>query len=212
MPSANSVTSARTRRRYSARRAVLDVFALLNIGGLAAAEASAMSESKPGFALYAFGVLALYVCFWLALRRFEFPIPASIALQLVIVGHLAGRFVHVDGVQLYQVVVLGVHMDKVIHALNSALGAVFIVVLFRQAGLRLRGWEGFVVVMVACGLGALIEIIEFASTYVLATHNVGDYVNNAQDLVANLVGALVGWGIARCTIRDTRRDAGLTAE
>lgn len=203
-------TAAGGHRRYGVRRAVLDGFALLNIGGLAAAEAFSISKARPGFIFYTLGVLALYVGFWLAVRRNEFPVWASIAVQLAVVGHMAGRFVRIDGVQLYQVVVAGVHMDKVIHAFNTGMGAVFLVVLFRTVGLRLMRWEGFIVVMVACGLGALIEIVEFASTYVLVTHNVGGYVNNAQDLVANLAGSLVAWAAMRLALGPAEAAAAAT--
>lgn len=45
-------------------------------------------------------------------------------------------------------------------------------------------------VFAATGLGALNEIIEFSATLMGPT-NVGDYVNNALDLVANLIGAII---------------------
>lgn len=183
--------------RYGLRRGLFDVLAVLNVAGLAAAEAFAFSKARPGFVYYALGVLALYLTLWLVLRRHEFPVWASLLLQSAVVGHMAGRFVYIGGHSLYLFVFAGIHMDKVIHAFNTGAGAVFIVVLFRTLGLKLRGWEGFIVVMVACGMAALIEIIEYTSTLVLVTHNVGDYVNNAQDLVANLGGAILGWVVAR---------------
>lgn len=187
----------RQKLRYTGRRMLFDALALIDVGGMVASEAAVITRALPGFFYYAAGTIGLYIAFWLVLRRHEYPVWASLLLQAAVVGHMAGRFVQVDGNQLYQFVFFGIHTDKVIHLLNTCAGAVFVLVLFRIVDLRLRGWEGFVVAMVAAGLGTVIEIIEFASTYVLATHNVGDYVNNAQDLVANLAGAVLGWAIAR---------------
>ena len=125
---------------------------------------------------------------------------ATLILQTAVLGHLAGWLVTVGGQSLYVVAFWGVPMDKVIHAFNSAAAACFVTAMFRSVGLRLRGWEGFVVVMVVCGLGALIEVIEYIGTLVLTSTSVGDYANNAQDLIANLLGAMVGWGLTRAAI------------
>lgn len=188
-------------RRYSLRRGLFDALAVLDIAGIAAAEASVWGGGRPGYAYYALGTAALYVAFWLVLRRHEYPVWAVLLLQTTVLAHMAGRFVRVDGVQFYQVAVFGgVAVDKVVHAYNTGVGAAFLLVLFRRTGVRLGAWEGLVVVMVACGFGALIEIVEYSSTLVLARHNVGDYANNAQDLIANLAGAVAGWALAHATI------------
>ena len=44
-------------------------------------------------------------------------------------------------------------------------------------------------VLAGMGLGALNEIVEFAATQLMPETNVGDYVNNATDLVFNAMGA-----------------------
>jgi len=54
-----------------------------------------------------------------------------------------------------------------------------------------RGGLAFLVVLAGLGFGAINEIVEFSSTVVLAKTGVGDYVNNALDLVADLLGALL---------------------
>ena len=47
-----------------------------------------------------------------------------------------------------------------------------------------------VVALVACGIGALNEVMEFAAVCMIPNTNVGDYTNNALDLVCNTLGAL----------------------
>ncbi|MGE3107047.1 MAG: DUF2238 domain-containing protein [Phycisphaerales bacterium] len=49
----------------------------------------------------------------------------------------------------------------------------------------------FAAVMIGEGLGALNEIIEFSATRIMPKTNVGDYANNAWDLVFNLAGCIL---------------------
>jgi putative membrane protein len=49
---------------------------------------------------------------------------------------------------------------------------------------------GLIVFLASIGIGALNEVIEF-SVVVLFTSGVGDYFNNALDLVFNAAGALI---------------------
>ena len=46
--------------------------------------------------------------------------------------------------------------------------------------------------VVALGLGALYEIIELFGVSVLGNQEVGDYMNNALDLVFDFLGAILG--------------------
>jgi hypothetical protein len=184
-------------RRWWGRRAFLDAVAVVDIVLIAASEAAAFPNSGVGFKLYAVAVVGIVIALWLVLRRHEYPIWAVLLLQLAILGHIAGRFVMIADVPLYRAEVLGIGGDKIVHAFNSAVAAAFVLVLFRLLGLELRGWEGFIVVMVVAGCGAIIEIIEYFGVVALPATHVGDYANNAQDLIANLLGAIAGWGVAR---------------
>ena len=56
-----------------------------------------------------------------------------------------------------------------------------------------KHWGTFVVnVLAASSIGALNEIVEFLAVILLGSEGVGDYTNTAIDLVANLIGAIVG--------------------
>jgi hypothetical protein len=183
---------------------LFDGLAALNTLGLLASSYWAYAIADWRFVVLTFGVLATYLVLWYALRRYEYPIWAMLALQVAVLGHVAGRLVVIDGATLYTTSLAGIGTDKLIHAMNSAAAAVFVTVLFARAGLRLRNWEGFIVVMVVGGLGAMIEIIEYAGTLVLPRTNVGDLDNNMRDLVTNVLGALLGWLLASRAARRLR--------
>lgn len=189
------------RGAYTWRRRFFDGIAAVNFMAMLIAEIRAFPGAGLGFHVYGAMVLSLFAVVWLVLRRYEYPVWAMAALQLALMGHLAGRAVLVGGTALYHVELLGVPMDKVIHALNSAAAAVFVTSLFERARLRLGAWRGFVIVMVVSGLGAMIEIIEYVGTLLLPMNRVGDYANNMQDLIANLIGAFVGFSIAAIALR-----------
>lgn len=188
-------------RPYTFRRGLLDALAALDVLAYMASEARAFPQGGTPLRLYSLAVLTLIVVLWLALRRSEYPVWAILTLQLSIMGHVAGRFVVVDGLPLYRADLLGMPADKIIHAFNSLAGGVFATVLFRRLGLLLRGWEGFIVVMFVSGAGALVEIVEYGGTLVLETTHVGSYANNMQDLIANLAGAYAGWLLVRLATR-----------
>ncbi len=64
-----------------------------------------------------------------------------------------------------------------------------------------RAARFLIVVLAATGIGALNEVMEFAAVCLFPNTNVGDYTNNAIDLVCNMTGALVA---ATWRLRVTR--------
>lgn len=188
-------------RRSRIRRIALDAFAIADVGALIINEFVAFPTGGTGFRVYTLVLAALAVTVWLALRRFEFPLWATVSLELALLGHIAGRLVMVGDTNLYRALVLGMPGDKLLHAFNTGVAAVFVTVLMQRAGFRVNGWGGFIAVMAVSGLGALIEIIEYIGTLVLPHTNVGGYANNMQDLIANLAGAIVGWSAGAWGLR-----------
>jgi len=182
-------------RRAKTRRRTFDTLAALNVVALLVNELSAFPSGGTGFKFFTFALLGLFLVAWIALRRYEYPLWALLALELALLGHIAGRLLIVGDINLYRATLLGMPGDKIVHAFNSAAGAVFVTVLLDRIGIRVHGWGAFVVVMVVSGLGAGIEIIEYIGTLVLPHTNVGGYANNMQDLIANLAGAIMGWAI-----------------
>lgn len=140
----------------------------------------------------------------LAEDRVHFSLVVLVGLLLWGLGHLAGGIVELSGDRiLYNgLFTRWIHFDNVVHFVG-----------FGIAGLAC--WEALgvwlptdraptvatvvFVVLLACGVGAVNEVVEFAITHALPETQIGGYENTGRDLVANLLGGLVagGWEVIR---------------
>lgn len=141
--------------------------------------------------------IGLLILFAVLHRWAGWPRYALWAASLVGLGNMLGGVLVVDGQPLYVAALVGpLRYDKIFHAVAS--GAMVIVAweatkrwaggVHHRGGLLLLTW------LVVMGGGAVVEIAEFIGSS-LGDVNVGDYANNAFDLVANAVGALAGLGV-----------------
>jgi uncharacterized membrane protein YjdF len=128
----------------------------------------------------------------LALRPLHF---AAFAAALVL--HDLGAF------GWYQRRVWGLKFDWCVHFVFGVIGF-WIIARFLAVRLGLRRAPGaMLTVLVLLGLGGIHEIIEAASTMALGTKHgmlvIGpdNPFDTQQDLLANLLGALVAWGLTR---------------
>ena len=136
----------------------------------------------------------LFVVFALIHQWAKFPIPILWAISIVGLGNMLGGVLLFGGEPLYMAGGLGsLRYDKLYHAAAAA-------VLFPVAWAAMKRFAGdgahrrglllfsFLVVM---GGGAVVEIAELIGSS-MSDVSVGDYGNNALDLVANAVGAIAG--------------------
>jgi hypothetical protein len=138
--------------------------------------------------------LLLLVLFAIIYRWARFPTPVLWGIALIGLGNMLGGVLLIDGQPLYMAEFIGpIRYDKFFHATAAMVGA-FI------AWSAMERWAGegyhyggllFFTFLVTMGGGAVVEIAEFIGS-TLGDVNVGDYGNNALDLVANAVGALAG--------------------
>ena len=117
--------------------------------------------------------------------------------------HLAGGGLFLGGRKLYEKILVPLvgapyhvfRYDQMVHILGFGVCTLLvwhlIRPLLRKPDSSPRGRLAFIVVLGGLGLGAVNEIVEFASTVIMPKTGVGGYVNNALDLVANFVGALI---------------------
>jgi hypothetical protein len=137
---------------------------------------------------------------------------ASLWLASVVgLGNMLGGVLLVDGQTLYMYPVLGsLHYDKVFHFLACALlSPLAWETVARTVRPDARGGiTGLPLVVWLCvmGGGAGVEIAEFIGAS-MGDMNVGDYANNAVDLVANGLGALVGTAIVSGSRRRSLKPA-----
>lgn len=178
-----------------------DIFVGFNLVLLVATTTYAFFTASAEFGMYAVVMFGIGLLIWKVMRKYDYAVWMLLLLQVGIFAHFAGGFTFVDGVSLYWYEGLGIRFDRIVHFYNSAIGAVVMLSVYRQAGLTLGTWEPWVVIMTVFGLGAIIEIIEFAAVTVVPNTGVGDHANTIEDMIVNLVGAAVGYLVGRAVLR-----------
>lgn len=141
--------------------------------------------------------VGLFVLFAVLNVWARWPVHALWAASLVGLGNMLGGVLLVDGDALYMAQLLGdLRYDKFFHAL--AAGAMVTVAWEAMTrwsdGIRHLGGQLLLTWLVVMGGGAVVEIAELIGS-TMSDVSVGDYANNALDLVANATGAAVGIGL-----------------
>lgn len=153
-----------------------------------------MAIDSPLTFVYLGITLLLVVTFGVFHYLTRFPLPLLWVMAVVGLINTMGGVLLTDGQPLYAAGMLGpVPFDKFFHAL-AGLALTFVTwhVVKRFAGSDYH-LAGLLVInfLAVMGGGAVVEIAELIGT-ALSDVSVGDYGNNALDLVANALGAAVG--------------------
>ncbi len=132
-------------------------------------------------------------------RDLQMSTAVLIALSFVGLLHLMGGHLYLDGTRLYDVYLIGniIRYDNFVHAVGIFVITLVLysaVVPHVDRSVRGSSWVlSVVLVLMAMGVGALIEIVEFGAVLFLdAGDAVGGYRNNSTDLLFNLAGSFVG--------------------
>jgi hypothetical protein len=152
------------------------------------------SVDSPLTNIYTAVNLLLLVVFAVIHRWARFPTSVLWGISLVGLGNMLGGVLLIDGQSLYMAEFVGpIRYDKFFHAAAATVG-----VFIAWSAMDRWGGEGyhfgglvFLTFLVTMGGGAVVEIAELIGS-TLSDVSVGDYANNALDLVANGVGALLG--------------------
>ncbi|MFZ5828270.1 MAG: alpha/beta hydrolase [Bacillota bacterium] len=140
---------------------------------------------------------------WAALRRFRIPLWALLLLQVAIVLHLLGGTIFIEQTRLYDLhLIEGLPLpawfsqffryDKLVHLYFAAIGVAGLSQVWPQMGLgEPRGIQRVVIFLTVMGICAIVEALEYMGTKLAHIPEVGGYDNNLQDLLSNLVGALL---------------------
>lgn len=182
-------------------------FALLE---MTVAGAWAILHGKTEFVFYLIAFIPFSFLLGLLHRRIRFSLTLLAGLTLLILLHLAGglvelpRKVPTEGSHLlYNWWIWEPHLkfDQFVHALGSMLSTWFCWQLMQRTVASRTGWAFrdlrptpelmLFCVLSGLGIGALNEVMEFATTQFIKDNNVGGYVNNSVDLVANMVGSVI---------------------
>lgn len=156
-----------------------------------------VSVDSPLTFLYT-GITALiFATFGVIHRWARFPVSIWWGLSLVGLVNMIGGVFLIDGEPVYVAGFVGpIRFDKVFHA-----AAAFVFYFLAWWAMKTWAGEGYhrgglmmLTFLVVMGGGAVVEIAELIGT-AISEVSVGDYGNNALDLVANAVGAGIGWAI-----------------
>ncbi len=148
-------------------------------------------ENIHEFFVYALFLLAVVGLLWRHFRDLAFPAYLLPLVELGILIHFFGAFVQIGGERLYETIFLGVPYDKFVHFTNALIACLFVRHLFVTFNFPRTRLSLLFIMLIAMGLGALIEIVEYVVVITIPHNGVGDYDNNMQDLCANMAGCLV---------------------
>jgi len=144
-------------------------------------------------------------------RYVEYSLLGTWGFAIWNLGHMLGGSLMINGKTLYATILIPIidapynvlKYDQLMHAFCYFVFAILmysvVVYLLRSTGGKRqpKNWLlALIVILAATGIGALNEIIEFGITIFNPSSGVGDYINNAQDLVFNLIGAIIGAWVA----------------
>jgi hypothetical protein len=141
--------------------------------------------------------IGLFILFGILHIWARWPVHALWAVTLVGLGNMVGGVFLVNGQALYMAEVIGpLRYDKIFHALAAAAMVVIAWEAMKRwsGGVHHLGGQFFLTWLVVMGGGAVVEIAELIGS-TMSGVSVGDYANNALDLVANATGASVGVGL-----------------
>ena len=150
------------------------------------------------FLYYTLVITQLMVLIAALHKRMHLTTHIIIGLSVLGFLHVAGGNVHIAGVRLYDMHLIGefFKFDNLVHALGILIAtfvgynllAPHLDRRIKYNGLLL----GFILVSIAMGIGVFNELLEFGAVVFLnAAEAAGDYFNNALDLFFNLIGAIV---------------------
>jgi uncharacterized membrane protein YjdF len=113
--------------------------------------------------------------------------------------HIVGG-IYFSGIRLFDLILIPLigepynilRYDQVLHVFCSIiLGMISYTIVSKY--IKRKIWVIFLIAaLISVGIGNLNEIAEFSVVVFFANNGIGDYFNNALDLVANLLGTLLG--------------------
>lgn len=153
------------------------------------------------FMIYAAAVLVSVLILHFGDTTFSFASGVLWAFIVWIVLHIGGGLLPVGDGVLYSKVLIPIigepysllKYDQVVHTYCYTVITLLLWPVVTHIAKTDAGHKTliFITVLAASGIGGINEIIEFSATVLVPDTNVGNYENNAIDIVANLIGALL---------------------
>jgi len=154
------------------------------------------------FLLYAITVAILAVIIFKTGQYFGFSRAGLWLFNVWLILHICGGLAVYQGVRFYDLILIDIigepyHIlkyDQFVHFFCYLVISILMWSVVQKIAKKNANSIVICVVTVlaASSIGAVNEIIEFLAVVALGTDGVGGYTNTAIDLVANLLGAIVG--------------------
>jgi hypothetical protein len=140
-------------------------------------------------------------------KRILFAGYITVGLSLLGLLHILGGKVYIEGIRLYDFYLIPgiIKYDNFVHATASFIFSFMSYALikpFIDPELKVRPFMLYLIIfLTTMGIGSINEVIEYFAVIYLNVENwVGDYFNNARDLVFNAIGSIVA-----CLYMATRK-------
>ncbi len=129
-------------------------------------------------------------------KHLRIPGTIFVMFTLLFLLNAAGGGLMIGGVRLYDLFFGPVRYDMIVHFYGSFVATFLVYNLIYPYINTTDRWHDpylrLILILMAAGLGTLVETVEFSAVVFLHADGVGDYFNNAFDLVVNLLGAITG--------------------
>lgn len=162
-----------------------------------------LAKQNYEFLIYV-GILVFFMVLVLATnKKVNYSNGLLWGLSIWAIAHMAGGGVYINGVKLYATMLIPIigepynvlKYDQLVHAYGFGVTTFLMWHLLKPLLIQKKKlhWTrlSIILVMAATGAGALNEVIEFTATIFDPGNGVGGYINNAIDLVSNLIGASI---------------------
>jgi uncharacterized membrane protein YjdF len=161
--------------------------------------AIALINSNYEFLYYTAFMLMLIILVVFHYRRFELKTSTLFWLTLLGALHIFGGNIYIDLTRLYDFwLIPGIlRYDNFVHIIGGLTATLvsyhLLYYRFHDRIIHDKFMLALILLLVACGVGAVYEVIELSAVlWFNAGSKVGDYFNNAFDLLFNLIGAVMG--------------------
>ena len=158
---------------------------------LFALEMILLFSSKIELAQYNFQLILVFILFYFLSTNFKVNRKYLFGLVLVGILNFMGGLIFIEGVRLYDSSLGFLKWDLMIHFIGLFFATL---ITYEILGELLKGKKNLllaIAIFVAMGFGALFEVSELLGILLLNNQGVGDYFNNAMDLLVNFIGSVV---------------------
>ena len=148
----------------------------------------------------------LFPLMWIIAKTdkfFQYSQLAKWGFAVWMMSHMAGGSLYIAGTRLYDIILINLigapfyilKYDQLVHVFCYFVITLFIYSIVKKMSSKPKTkGDNFLIVLIAflasMGVSALNEIVEFIAVAFFNSAGVGDYYNNALDLVFNALGAI----------------------